>query len=400
MPQYVVRCPEIIKRIGIKDFDYFQDHRSFADAKTDEIWGNNLFQMKGENWRQMRTTLSPAFTGSKMRQMFELILESADGVASHLLKCSSDGKRVNLEMEDFFSRITNDVIATCAFGIKIDSLAEPKNEFYVNGKKLLNFSGMKKNIKRIIMSKMPPLARALKLKVIEGFFADSFKKIILETMEIRKNRDIFRPDMINILMQVRNGSFELSQTDEKTSNDTEEMATLPSNGKMALNRKWSDDEIVAQCFIFFFAGYNTVSTLLTFVSYELIVNPDIQQKLYEEIAQVSKQLDGKRIVYDTLQKMEYLDQVICETLRKWPPVVQIDRVCVKDHTFDNGDGLRFNIEKGTSVIFPIFGIQRDPKYFAHPEKFDPDRFSENNKDNIRPGSYLPFGIGPRNCIGM
>lgn len=68
-PQYIVRDPEVIRKIGIKDFSHFEDHRVFTDEQTDELWGNNLLFMQGEKWRKMRTALSPAFTGSKMRQM-------------------------------------------------------------------------------------------------------------------------------------------------------------------------------------------------------------------------------------------------------------------------------------------------------------------------------------------
>lgn len=94
-----------------------------------------------------------------------------------------------------------------------------------------------------------------------------------------------------------------------------------------------------------------------------------------------------------------MDQVTCETLRKWPSQPDIDRVCVRDFTYDDGNGLKFNIEKGIAVRFPIYGIQHDAKYFPDPEKFDPERFSDENKHNIAPDTYFPFGVGPRNCIG-
>lgn len=73
MPQYVVRDPEVMKQITMKDFDHFEDHRGFFDASCDKLWGNTLFFMTGEKWRNMRATLSPAFTGSKMRLMFRMI---------------------------------------------------------------------------------------------------------------------------------------------------------------------------------------------------------------------------------------------------------------------------------------------------------------------------------------
>lgn len=93
-----------------------------------------------------------------------------------------------------------------------------------------------------------------------------------------------------------------------------------------------------------------------FVAHELAINPDIQQKLYEEIVETNEQLGGKHITYDVLQKMKYLDQVFCETLRKWPFLPDFDRVCVKDYVYDDENGLKFNKEKGVAVRFPIYGI--------------------------------------------
>lgn len=76
----------------------------------------------------------------------------------------------------------------------------------------------------------------------------------------------------------------------------------------------------------------------------------------------------------------------------------IDRSCVKDYRFQVDD-LDFTIEKGRTCFIPIFAYHRDPNFFPDPMKFDPDRFSDENKHNIDPDTYLPFGIGPRNCIG-
>lgn len=134
------------------------------------------------------------------------------------------------------------------------------------------------------------------------------------------------------------------------------------------------------------------------MTYELSLNPNVQQKLYEEIVETNANLDGKRISYETLQKMKYLDQVVSETLRKWPPAL-MDRLCVKEYECDYGDGEKFLFEKGIAFWIPVYGIHHDPNYYPDPEKFDPDRFSDENKNNILPGTYLPFGSGPRNCIG-
>lgn len=114
---------------------------------------------------------------------------------------------------------------------------------------------------------------------------------------------------------------------------------------------------------------------------------------------MNENLHCKQVDYDVLQKMKYLDEVVSEVLRKWPPLVQPDRVCVKDYVFDDGNNLKFTIEKGSRLFITAYGIHHDAKYYADPEKFDPDRFSDENKGNIQPATYIPFGIGPRNCIG-
>lgn len=363
--------------------------------------GNSLISLCGDKWRQMRATLSPAFTGSKMRQMFDLVVECGEDIVQHFLDQAKNGQQIHIEMKDFFSRYANDVIATCAFGIKVNSFSDRDNEFFVSGKKIMAFGGSKRLVNLFVLILLPRLAKALNIKVFDESVANAFKTIFLDTMEFRHKNNIVRHDMINIMMQVREGSLKHHAAEDKPKESGDEFAVVEESEvgrKTSVTRQWSDNELLAQCFLFFFAGFETSSTMLTFAAYELVANPDIQEKLYDEIAATDDRLDGKRITYDALQQMRYLDQVICETLRKWPAAIQTDRSCVKDYLYDDGK-MKFTIEKGSNMVFSILGIQRDPKYYPNPDQFDPDRFSDANKDNIVPGTYLPFGVGPRGCIG-
>lgn len=212
-------------------------------------------------------------------------------------------------------------------------------------------------------------------------------------MDVRKKNNIVRPDMINILMQVREGTLQRNDADDKKVK--EGFATVQESdiGRSTVNRNWNDDEIVSQCFSFFGAGFETVATFLIFAAYEIAANPDVQQKLYEEIADTNEQLVGKSITYDTLQKMRYLDQFVCEVLRRWPPATVIDRVCTKDYVYNDGKNTKFTLEKGDMIMIIVYSVHHDPKYFSEPEKFDPDRFSGDNKGKIQPGTYIPFGTG-------
>jgi cytochrome P450 family 9 len=81
----------------------------------------------------------------------------------------------------------------------------------------------------------------------------------------------------------------------------------------------------------------------------------------------------------------------------FPPVVTGDRLCVKPYTLEVDPPLE--LQPGDTIFIPIYGLHHDPDYFPDPERFDPERFSDENKQRINPVAYLPFGSGPRSCIG-
>lgn len=161
----------------------------------------------------------------------------------------------------------------------------------------------------------------------------------------------------------------------------------------------SIDDIIAQAFIFFLAGFDTASTLMCFVAHELAINPEIQEKLWEEVDSVTKNGDSD-ISYETVSKMKYMDTVINETLRKYPPAPVTDRLCVKSYTLPKPtpESREYIAEPDTAIWIPIYGLHHDPKFFPDPDKFDPERFNDENQDKINPYVYLPFGVGPRKCI--
>ena len=128
-PIYIIRDPELIKQVGVKDFDHFADHQNFADGTSDDMFSNSLFLLTGDKWRDMRATLSPAFTGSKMRQMFILVRQCASDMSNYFKKQGEAGKPLKYEMKDLFSKYTTNVIATSAFGIEVTPLKIQKMNF-------------------------------------------------------------------------------------------------------------------------------------------------------------------------------------------------------------------------------------------------------------------------------
>lgn len=135
---------------------------------------------------------------------------------------------------------------------------------------------------------------------------------------------------------------------------------------------------------------------MTFCLLELSQNYEIQQKARDEVLKI---LDGNGgvLTYESIQEMEYLEKIIKETLRKWPPSVSVQREATEDYQVPN---TTFTIEKHTPIIIPVYGIHHDPEIYENPEIFDPSRFDAENVAQRHPQSFLPFGDGPRNCPGI
>ncbi|XP_053685853.1 cytochrome P450 9e2-like [Sabethes cyaneus] len=401
-PVFVVRDLELIKRMAVKDFEHFVDHVPlFSQTDCDHpnlLVGKSLFALTGQKWKNMRATLSPAFTGSKMRLMFDLIAECSENTARHYREEAHAKGPQEYEMKDVFSRFATDVVATCAFGIKVDTLKNPDNEFYVNGKKMMNFNRISVLLRVICSRIFPDLMARMGIDLIDREQNSYFSSLILTAIRDREAQGIVRQDMVNLLIQAKKGILKHQQEND---DQQEGFATVEESdiGKAQTLKSLTDNEVVAQCLIFFLAGFDTVSTCLMFTAYELAINPNVQKKLYEEVLETHASLGEKSLTYDAMQKMKYLDMVVSEALRLWPPAPSLDRLCVKDYLLDCDDDLKFTIDKGTVLWFPVQALHHDPEYFPNPKLFDPERFSEERRSSINPAAYMPFGIGPRNCIG-
>ncbi|XP_075973973.1 cytochrome P450 9e2-like [Anticarsia gemmatalis] len=398
----MIRDLELVKKIALKDFEYFLDHRSFFSEST-SYFARNLLSLKGQEWKDMRSTLSPAFTSSKIRLMVPFMVEVGDQMMGSLkqkMKSSNEGY-IDIECKDLTTRYANDVIASCAFGLKVDSHYEQNNEFYVMGRNTFQFR-LRELITVLALINLPKkISKLLKLDFMSVSSQKFFKKIILETMQDRDARHIIRPDMIHLLMEAKKGK--LTHETVKADNETAGFATVDESsvGTKKVDRVWNDDDLIAQAVLFFLAGFETVSTAMSFLLYELACNPEVQEKLATEVKEFDVKNNGK-FDLKSIQEMPYMDMVVSELLRKWPPAVALDRVCLKDYDLgkpNEKSDKHYILRKGTVVALPVYAFHHDPQYFPNPEKFDPERFSEENKHSIPPFAYMPFGLGPRNCIG-
>lgn len=215
-PVYLVRDPELIKRITIQDVEYFLNHQGNFDLSGDKLMAKTLFFSRDQQWKDMRTVLSPAFTGNKMRLMFELIQEtSADFLDTlRVVYATPESEEIEIpqtdqfdvELKDLFTRYTTNIIATCAFGLKVDALTERDNEFYQCGKKMTDFDGIQ-GIKFLLSDVVPRLMRFFKVTFVEKKLAEYFHNVVKTAMVYREQNDIYRPDMIHLLMQAQKGTL-------------------------------------------------------------------------------------------------------------------------------------------------------------------------------------------------
>ncbi|XP_076040302.1 cytochrome P450 6k1-like isoform X2 [Oratosquilla oratoria] len=153
--------------------------------------------------------------------------------------------------------------------------------------------------------------------------------------------------------------------------------------------------IISQSVLFLIAGHETTASALAFTVFLLAKHQDAQRKLREEIKGLVEIHGG--LTYQALGEAKYLDACLHESLRLYPPAGYMDRTCTKDYVLPQ---YNLKIEKGTIIGLPIWTINRNPEIFEDPESFRPERFLPENKTAEKAFSFMSFGQGPRNCIGM
>ncbi|XP_054739252.1 probable cytochrome P450 6a21 [Anastrepha obliqua] len=372
-PSVFVLTPELTKNILIKDFSNFTDRGLYSNEKDDPLTGH-LFLLDGQKWRVMRNKLSPTFTSGQMRFMFPTILKVAEQFVETM---NSELERNNvIEIKDIMARFTTDVIGSCAFGIECNSLKNPDAIFRKMGRRIFT-ERRHSNLVNGLLQVMPNLARIFHIRLIPDEITDFFLKIVREAVDYREKNNVQRKDFLNILMELNKGKLKF---DAKT------------DGKGL-----TVEQMTAQTFVFFVAGFETSSTTLSFIFYELAQNQAIQQRLREEIVNTIEK-HGNELTYECINSMSYLKQVIAETLRKYPILPHLQRKALDDYVVL--DHPNYVIEKDTTVFIPVFAMQHNPEIYPEPEKFDPDRFSSEEMQARDSINWLPFGDGPRNCIGM
>ncbi|XP_055588836.1 probable cytochrome P450 6a13 [Uranotaenia lowii] len=371
-PVVLIADLDMMKDVLLKDFEYFHDRGIYNNDKANPI-GAHLITLEGTRWKNVRSKLTPAFTSGKIRLMYPTMKDVAKRLWKQVQFELDHGDEI--EMKDIFARFTTDVIGSCAFGLNCDSLENPKAIFREMGRVATEQSAKTKFL-RDFCNTFPRLGIALGIKVIDDEVEKFFFDTVRETINHRKANNVRRGDFLDILIRM--------QKDETSSGEANDLGG------------WQFHEIVAQCFVFFLAAFETSSTAMSFCMYELARNPELQEKARLEIEQVLAK-HGSSFTYEAIHEMKYLENCINESMRLYPPASISTRVVTKDYHVPE---MNVTIEKGTRVMLPFHAFHNDPANYPEPERFDPDRFTPETMASWHPLQFMPFGYGARNCIGM
>ncbi|XP_044761645.1 probable cytochrome P450 6a14 isoform X2 [Coccinella septempunctata] len=352
---------------------HFHNRGLYYDEKNDPL-SAHLFSLYGPKWKRLRTKLAPAYSPKQLRGMFGVMLDC--GLKLRDILGENAGQP--LEIRETIGRYTMDVIGSCAYGLECNTMLNPDAEFRLMGKRA--FTQTVGDLLRIIIIRsFPKLAGILRIGIFSSNVTSFFRRVVRETITYRVENKVRRDDFLQILIQLM----------DNVDLDVPSGATAGSALTM--------DEAAAQAFIFFLAGFETTSTTTSFAIFEMAMNDEIQEKARSEVKRVFEKHGGVWS-YDAVQELTYLDMVLQETLRKYPAAPVFIRKCTENYYIPDSNVL---IEEGVDILVPCFALHRDPEYFPNPDRFDPDRFAEQeNRPKIWDYAYIPFGDGPRICIGM
>uniref|UniRef100_A0A8C4T312 unspecific monooxygenase n=1 Tax=Erpetoichthys calabaricus TaxID=27687 RepID=A0A8C4T312_ERPCA len=350
-PVLAVTDTAIIKTVLVKEcYSLFTNRRNF---QINGPLNDAITVAEDDQWRRIRGVLSPAFTSGRLKEIFPIVKHYGENLVKNAEKASKESKPVS--MKDFFGAYSLDVMASCSFSVDVDSVNNPDDPFVTNIKKMLKFSFFNPFLLLIILF---PVVIPLLAKLNFTFFPKSTMEFFYESLKrIKADRKKGCRFLIFLLTGL------------------------------------TDHEILTQAFIFIAGGYDTTGSGIAFLALNLAAHPEVMRKVQEEIDLV---LPNKApVTYDALMEMEYLEMAINESLRLYPPGGRLERVCKKTVEI-NG----VTIPKGTVVMIPAFALHSDPEYWPEPDKYKPERFSKEMKETMDPYAFLPFGAGPRNCVGM
>ncbi|XP_053694786.1 probable cytochrome P450 28a5 [Sabethes cyaneus] len=367
-PRIFVLSSALAKNILSKDFKHFHDNEfsETINKEADPLFGRNPFMLNGEEWKQKRAEITPAFTTSRMKALYSFVEDVGSRMTDYLKQQASKP----VEAKELAAKFTTDVVSSCIFAADAQSFTSDKPEIQEMGRKLLDFSFFS-FVCMIFMEMFPKIAKKLKIGFISKSIEKFFCNLMSEAITHREASVVKRIDYLDYLINLRK------------------------------KKEIAEIDMAAHGVTFFIDGFETSSVAISFALYELARNPAIQKRLREELQRAP--VDNGLISYDILQELPYLDQVLSEVLRLWPPAAFLSKRCTEAIELEVTSTQKVLVEKGVCAYIPLWSIHRDPDNFDDPLAFNPDRFSTatgGTNPYREKGCFFPFGDGPRQCLGM
>ena len=378
-PMIMTEDLEIIRSINVKNFDSFVNRVSLPWILSKRKVPD-LFRMRDEQWRRVRRILTPTFSSKKLRMMSPLIQESCERLSNKIATVSDTDNSV--DVWELFGVFTMEVILATAFSRDISSDSGKENPLVKAAASVFGSmrSGNTQSFEKMLMviSHFPWCVPFLGLLLSRTEFAQNWNYLEESALKLIEDRQIamtttgsIRQDILQLVLEAHDENIE-----------TEPSAYL-SNG-----------EVIVTIVTFMLAGYDSTRNALSYTAYLLALNPTIQDRLIREINEYYD-VNPDSSLYDAAESIEYVTMVLYESMRMFPPSARVTREC--NQTCAVTDELI--IEKGVDITFCIFSVHRNPDYWPNPDNFDPERFNPNNEQSYPTFAYLPFGEGPRQCIG-
>ncbi|XP_061401758.1 cytochrome P450 6a22-like [Musca vetustissima] len=365
----VLQDIDLIKDVMIKEFEKFPE-RGFYTNYRDPL-STNLVRLEYKWWKPIRQKLTPVFSPAKMQAIFPTLHTVCELLASKLKTMMEEEINSEVPIYDLCARFTTDVIGNVAFGIEFNSLKDSNSQARRQGIRLFDYAWHP--ILDSLAGHYCAVGNFFNIKLFKPELSGFFINLVRDIIDHREKNGIRQADLMDTLI-------ELKKEDQKSKGDEFSLSL---------------ELIVGQVFGFFGAGFETSSNTLTYALYELAKNPEIQEKARQSVKEVLRS-HGNTFTYDNIREMQYLKQVLKETLRLHPPAPYTVRVCRRPCVLKTKYGA-LTIPSDTKVMIPIYGIHHNPDYYPEPYRFLPERFDEIS--DCPPALFIPFGLGPRTCIG-
>lgn len=350
--------PEYIEHVLHRNYRNYVKQTGRWRAFRDII-GNGLLSCDEPDWRPQRQRIQPSFNPEGLARVAQTAVEQTKARMKKWQSVASAGQSIEMLNEFFTLSLT--ILTRALFGEAMDE----KVPLFVNA-----LTNAHEYINPMALYNLVDPPRWLLKFVMPGYrrFDRSFRimrGVVEEAIRHRRENGSQGDDLLSRIMMGR---------DEDT------------------GTSMSSQQLLDEALTMVVAGHETTSLTLSYALLWIAQNPQVERSLRQEIEQV---LAGRTPTQQDLPQLEYLRMVLQETMRLTPPAWGFDRMALEEDFIDG-----YRIPRRASVAISIFAIHRHPKYWEDPERFDPLRFSEELSKNRPECAFMPFGGGPRRCVGM